>query len=118
MTTTGDVPFTPTTDGAHLRCLFCETLVDIADRPGSEFDDWTFCDACWAKLEADGEEFERMLLILTDLEREVLMLHWGIGRQCHRFDEIGERSGVTSERAAEVFQQAFAKARSFLLKQN
>ena len=69
----------------------------------------------WKRMEKSLFE---VLATLTDLEREVLLLHYGLnGRECSSFEEIGELLGITPERAADIDQQAMARGRSFLLKQ-
>jgi DNA-directed RNA polymerase specialized sigma24 family protein len=129
MTTSLDEEFTPDTDGGSARCMFCDTVVDVPEGPEPPgwpvFDGWTVCDDCSEKLEkeapviADG--IDRLLSILTSVEREVLMLHYAwdrYDRKHYSFDEIGERLGITPQRVAEIEEQALEKTRSFAQKHN
>ena len=87
----------------------------------------TVCDDCSERLEkqapiiADG--IDRLLSILSPLEREVLTLRYGnfgsqqgLLSQSHSFDDIGERLGITPQRVAEIHEQALEKTRSFAQK--
>ena len=127
MTTTDDGQFTPGTNSGPVLCLFCHTVVDVTE--GSESTGWpvfncrTVCDECSERLEkeapiiADG--VERMLSILSPLEREVLTLRYGVGdAHAHSIAELGRRFEITPERVAEIVEQALEKTRSFAQKNN
>ena len=119
MTTPGDEQLTTGSDGGPARCLFCNVIVDLTE--GSEsprwpaFDGETVCDACSERLEkeapADAAVIERCLSILTSLEREVVMLHYGIcdSKRFWRLDEIAERLGIKPERVAEIEKHSLEK---------
>ena len=125
MTTTLHGEITPGTEGGPACCLFCNRVVDVPERhepPGwPVFDGRTVCDDCSEKLEKEAPVIDRILSILTSVEREVLTLHYGYGRsdrQCYNFNEIGERLGITPVRVAEIEGLALEKTRSFARKVN
>jgi DNA-directed RNA polymerase specialized sigma24 family protein len=121
MTTTLHGEVTPGTEGGPARCVFCNTVVDVPERQEPPFDGWTVCDDCAEKAEKGARVIDRLLSILTSVEREVLTLHYGYGRsdrQCYNFDEIGERLGITPMRVAEIEKLALEKTRSFAQKLN
>jgi DNA-directed RNA polymerase specialized sigma24 family protein len=122
MTTSPDDEFTPDTEGGPARCIFCTSVVDVTDAQESPgwpvFDGRTVCDECSEKLEqqapAVAAEIERVLSVLTPVEREVLTLHYGpYDQQHHSFDEIAERLGITAQRVAEIEAEALEKTHSF-----
>jgi DNA-directed RNA polymerase specialized sigma24 family protein len=125
MTTTLHGEVTPGTEGGPARCLFCNSVVDVPEGqepPGwPVFDGRTVCADCSEKLENEAPVIDRLLSILTSVEREVLTLHYGYGRsdrQCYNFDEIGERLGITPMRVAEIEKLALERTRSFAQKLN
>jgi RNA polymerase sigma factor (sigma-70 family) len=125
MTNSLEGEFAPDTEGGPARCIFCNTVVDVTERRESPgwpvYDGRTVCDACSERLEkqapAIADEIDRLLSVLTPVEREVLTLHYGPYDQLHHsFDEIAERLGITAERVAEIEAQALEKTRSFAQK--
>ncbi len=68
------------TEGGPARCMFCNTVVDVPEGqepPGwPVFDGWTVRDECSEKLEKEAPVIDRLLSILTSVEREVLTLHY------------------------------------------
>jgi DNA-directed RNA polymerase specialized sigma24 family protein len=119
MTTTGDRQFTPGTEGRSARCVLChgeqETVIEPIEEPappGTTLDDF-ICDHCFEGLKKDGEILDRLLSILTSLEREVINLRYGRYDRCYySFDEIGERLGITPQHVAEIEEQALEKTRA------
>jgi hypothetical protein len=125
MKTTLDGDFMPDAEGGPARCLFCDLVIDMSEgrqSPGwPVFDGVTVCHDCSEKLEteapANAASIDRVLSILTSVEREVLTLHYGLlDRQCYNFDEIGERLGLTPQLVAEIEGLALEKTSSFARK--
>jgi hypothetical protein len=121
MATTLHGGVTPGTEGGPARCVFCNTVVDVPERQEPPFDGWTVCDDCAEKAEKGARVIDRLLSILTSVEREVLTLHYGYGRSdrhWYSFDEIGKRLGNTPQRVAEIEDRSLEKPRSFAQKLN
>jgi RNA polymerase primary sigma factor len=60
-----------------------------------------------------AEEVERAMAPLTDREREVLRLHYGLGMEREMtLDEIGRRLSITRERVRQIEAKALAKIRA------
>jgi len=126
MTTTGDGKLSSAADGDCVRCLFCRLVVDAIEGPDSPgwpvFDGWTVCDDCSEKLDKEnaafGLDLDRVLSMLPSLEREVLMLRYGLydDRQFHSLDEIADRLGIARQRVTEIEEQALEKTRAFFRK--
>lgn len=54
-----------------------------------------------------AQTMERLLSMLTERERQVLMLHFGMADGvCHSLEQIGARFGISKERARQVERQA------------
>ena len=56
-------------------------------------------------------QVERALATLSDKQREVLVLRFGLGDGEHTLEEIGERFAVTRERIRQIEAKALRKLR-------
>lgn len=69
--------------------------------------------------EADGtlmseslcKEIDRALATLTDRERDIIKLHFGISCQEMTLEEVGERFGLTRERVRQIKEKAIRRLR-------
>ncbi len=57
-------------------------------------------------------EIERALATLTEREREIIKLSFGIGCEVQSLEEIGERYGLTRERVRQIREKALKKLRN------
>ncbi len=57
-------------------------------------------------------EIERALATLTEREREIIKLSFGIGTEPISLEEIGERYGLTRERVRQIREKALKKLRN------
>ena len=57
-------------------------------------------------------EIERALSTLTEREREIIKLSFGIGCEAISLEEIGERYGLTRERVRQIREKALKKLRN------
>ncbi len=82
------------------------TLIDLMhDRKIEKPDDY-------ALRRSQNKEVDKLLVILTDREREIICLYFGIGEDTgYTLDEIGQRSGITRERVRQIKDIALRKLR-------
>jgi RNA polymerase primary sigma factor len=60
-----------------------------------------------------ADEVERAMAPLTDRQREILRLRYGLGpNREHTFEEIGRRLSLTRERVRQIEAEALAKIRA------
>ena len=57
------------------------------------------------------KEIERSLATLTERERDIIKLFFGIGVQEMTLEEIGERFGLTRERVRQIKEKAIRRLR-------
>jgi RNA polymerase primary sigma factor len=57
------------------------------------------------------KEIERSLATLTDRERDILKMFFGIGVQEMTLEEIGDRLGLTRERVRQIKEKAIRRLR-------
>ena len=63
--------------------------------------------------ESLSQEIQRSLSLLSDKEREILMLHFGIGiGYSLTLEEIGTKYGLTRERVRQIKEKALRRLRS------
>ncbi|MBP5782386.1 MAG: sigma-70 family RNA polymerase sigma factor, partial [Bacteroidales bacterium] len=63
--------------------------------------------------ESLSQEIERSLSLLTEKEREILKLHFGIGiGYSLTLEEIGTKYGLTRERVRQIKEKALRRLRS------
>lgn len=61
---------------------------------------------------SQNKEIDRLLVILTEREREIIRLYFGIGEDTgYTLDEIGKRAGITRERVRQIKDTALRKLR-------
>jgi RNA polymerase primary sigma factor len=61
--------------------------------------------------ESLNREIERALSTLTERERDIIKLFFGIGVQEMTLEEIGERFGLTRERVRQIKEKAIRRLR-------
>ena len=61
--------------------------------------------------ESLSKEIERALSILTDREREIIRMFFGIGSQEATLEEIGDKFGLTRERVRQIKERALRRLR-------
>jgi RNA polymerase primary sigma factor len=70
--------------------------------------------------ESLSREIDRALSTLTDREKEIIQMFFGIGMQEMTLEEIGDRFGLTRERVRQIKEKAIRRLkqsqRSKLLK--
>jgi len=57
-------------------------------------------------------EIERALATLTEREREIIKLSFGIGTEAISLEEIGEKYDLTRERVRQIREKALKKLRN------
>lgn len=92
-----DAPFKDDEDG---------TLLDILENPNSDS-----ADAELHGKESLKNEIARVLSTLTDRQRDVVKLYFGIGCESIGLEDIGERFNLTRERARQIKDKAITKMR-------
>ncbi len=94
-----DAPFAEGEDNA---------LIDILENPNSEKTDQQL-----DHLDSLREEIRRSLSGLTDRQRDVINLYFGIGTDsCMSLEDIGERFDLTRERVRQIKDKAINKLRT------
>jgi DNA-directed RNA polymerase sigma subunit (sigma70/sigma32) len=122
MTITGDEDLPSAADGDTERCMYCRAILDPIE--GSKLPKWfvsddsNVCDDCYEKRREENEReraalADRLLWMLTSLEREVIMLiyGWNERRHCYSLDEVADRIGITRQRVTEIHGQAIKQTR-------
>ncbi|MDD4055720.1 MAG: sigma-70 family RNA polymerase sigma factor, partial [Bacteroides sp.] len=61
--------------------------------------------------ESLSKEIDRALSTLTDREKEIIQMFFGIGRQEMTLEEIGDRFGLTRERVRQIKEKAIRRLR-------
>ena len=61
--------------------------------------------------ESLSTEIDRALSTLTDREKEILQMFFGIGMQEMTLEEIGDRFGLTRERVRQIKEKAIRRLR-------
>ena len=61
--------------------------------------------------ESLSKEIDRALATLTERERDIIRLFFGIGIQEMTLEEIGERFGLTRERVRQIKEKAIRRLR-------
>ena len=61
--------------------------------------------------ESLNKEIDRALATLTERERDIIKLFFGIGIQEMTLEEIGERFGLTRERVRQIKEKAIRRLR-------
>jgi RNA polymerase primary sigma factor len=61
--------------------------------------------------ESLSREIDRALSTLTDREKEIIQMFFGIGMQEMALEEIGDRFGLTRERVRQIKEKAIRRLR-------
>jgi RNA polymerase primary sigma factor len=61
--------------------------------------------------ESLSKEIDRALATLTERERDIIKLFFGIGLQEMTLEEIGEKFGLTRERVRQIKEKAIRRLR-------
>ena len=62
--------------------------------------------------ESLSREIDRALSTLTDREKEIIQMFFGIGMQEMTLEEIGDRFGLTRERVRQIKEKAIRRLKS------
>ena len=81
------------------------SLLDVLVNDDSPRADSTLVD------ESLSKEIDRALSTLTDREKEIIQMFFGIGRQEMTLEEIGDRFGLTRERVRQIKEKAIRRLR-------
>ena len=81
------------------------TLLDVLDNKDSPIADDMLMN------ESLSREIERSLATLTERERDIIRLFFGIGCQEMTLEEIGEKFGLTRERVRQIKEKAIRRLR-------
>ncbi len=81
-------------------------MLDILENPNSDS-----ADAELHGKESLKNEIARVLSTLTDRQRDVVKLYFGIGCESIGLEDIGERFNLTRERARQIKDKAITKMR-------
>ena len=73
-------------------------------------DDWPIADRTLI-YESLSTEVERALSTLTERERDIIKLFFGINTQEMTLEEIGEKFGLTRERVRQIKEKAIRRLR-------
>ncbi len=81
------------------------SLLDVLENSHSPEADGTLMNESLCK------EIDRALATLTDRERDIIKLHFGISCQEMTLEEVGERFGLTRERVRQIKEKAIRRLR-------